>query len=702
MVHARTLVPQPAADSRITRIRLLIWIAYLVVPSEGGFLNGLPLGRIDTLGLLLVLWIAAHGVRLRGAAVAAVVLAAAAITFTAIPGEAGLYARYFSTAVPGGAHERSTEYHDPAYTRVDERLDFARGARDFPLAFFNDQARFNFMRAGEPERKYLAFAVAWNGWLWAKQGSHTFYLHAPAETAEVAVDTSPILRAAPASGDQTITINLSGGWHRLHVTMSSPYGSSREFSAGEINDGHRRPFDTLTTRTKRIDDRQMILASVVRIVKSTADLVLLAWLSGVAALLLLRHAGELWQRRLAAPGAAIATFIAAAAVEGMRFAWPWAERLMVQTGGDDPMTYETYSRDILLNGPLMNGGLPLFQGEPFYYQPLYPYFLAAAHFVFGEGMFGVVFLQRVLVALTAVFLTRIAMRIRGDAIWPVALIVSTLFVFWKFAPIAADLLNESIYIPLLVAWTASVVALCLNPSAGCAAATGVLGGLAAMARSTSVLSWAIVWPAIFMTARRRRARILGTVAVCSVALFSSIAIRNWVVSHRFVPVSTEFGVTLAGGNLPPEGLEINTAPRRELYKRFGLDGYTAQTIEYAISAPGSFAANLGRKALFALGFYEPYAPGWGYSPVYITVWLSAAFGIAIALRSPAVPFIPLLLPLAIALTQFVAVVLVYPKGERLILPIHVLLVPYATIACERMVRSVAGVIGQSSAATSDT
>src|SRR5207344_3333638 len=112
--------------------------------------------------------------------------------------------------------------------------------------------------------------------------------------------------------------------------------------------------------------------------------------------------------------------------------------------------------------------------------------------------------------------------------------------FWKFGPIAADLLNESIYVPLLASWTASLVALCLNPNAGRAAATGILGGLAAMARSTSILSWPIVWPAIFTAlGGRRGARMLGTVALCSVALFSSIAIRNWVVSHRFVPVSTE-------------------------------------------------------------------------------------------------------------------------------------------------------------------
>ena len=148
-------------------------------------------------------------------------------------------------------------------------------------------------------------------------------------------------------------------------------------------------------------------------------------------------------------------------------------------------------------------------------------------------------------------------------------------------------------------------------------------------------------------------------------------------------------------------LRSTPPPGEAVYERLGIDGYTAQTIEYALSAPSSFAANIGHKALFALGFYESYAPGWGYSPVYIAVWLSAAFGIAIALRSRVVPRIPLLLPLAIALTQYVAVVLVYPKGERLILPIYVLLVPYAAIACERLLRGVAGAI-KHSPATNDT
>ena len=75
----------------------------------------------------------------------------------------------------------------------------------------------------------------------------------------------------------------------------------------------------------------------------------------------------------------------------------------------------------------------------------------------------------------------------------------------------------------------------------------------------------------------------------------------------------------------------------------------------------------------------------------ISAWLSAMVGLSAALRSPIVPRLPLLLPLMIALTQFAAVVVVYPKGERLILPIYILLVPYAAIGCDSIIRGLAGV-----------
>jgi hypothetical protein len=662
-------------------IRALLWILYFLLPSEGGIVDGIPAGRVETIGILLVVWIAAHHVRVAGAWLAAAIAIGATVAALAVPGDRGLHARYYATAAASGPHERSTDYRDRDFTRVDERLDFVRGDRDFPLAFFNDHTRFNFLRPGEPDRRDLEFAVAWTGWWYSDGGAHVIYLHAPKSAAQIAVDTSPILTATPASSDEGREITLSEGWHRLHVTFSSPYGGPREFSAGEIRGGVREPFDVKTVRTERIDDRQELVARALTGAKPIADLFALGWLSAIAGTLLVRRAGEVWQGGVAVPQAGIALFMAAGAIEALRFAWPWAERFRVMTAGDDPMTYEGYARDILFNGILMNGGAPLGHGEPFYYQAFYPYFLAASHALFGEGMFGVLFLQRLFVALTAVAATRIAMKLRGEDVWPIALLVSALFVWWKFAPIAADLLNESLYIPLLMAWVASLVTTCLQPSTARAAMSGLIGGLAAITRSTAMLSWLLVWPACFHHFRSGKVRkATATLVVCTLAAFSLVAIRNALVSYQFAPTSTELGITLLGGNPPPPDLVIDPSKRTPLYDRLGVGGYTREVIEYAIAAPGHFAANMGRKALFALGFYEPYAEGWGYSPVYIAVWVSAILGLVVARRHAGTRPVPALIPLLVAITQYAAVVIVYPKGERLILPVHTLLLPYAAIA----------------------
>jgi hypothetical protein len=671
-------------------ISLLIWILYFVVPSEAGLIDGIPVGRLGTIGLLLVAWLAAHRVRIAGAGAAAALTVAAVVASLAVPGEGGFYARYYATAAAGGAHERSIEQRNRDFTRVDRRLDFIRGERDLPLAFFNDHTRFNFMRMGEPDRRYLEFAAAWSGWLLVPEGGERrYYLDSPGATAHVAIDGLGLLTTRTASGEQQAVANLTAGWHRLHVTLSSPYGGTRTFSAGEIVNGARQPFSGAEVRTERLDDRQQLVSRIIAAVKPAADTAVLAWLGGLSLLVLLRRIGEVWQRGPSVYPATVALFLSGGAVEALRFAWPWAERFRIMNAGDDPMTYEGYARDILLNGILMNGGAPPGQGEPFYYQALYPYVLAATHAVFGEGFFGALFLQRFLVALTAVGLMRIAIRIRGESIWAVALTIAALFSWWKFAPIAADLLNESLYIPLLVAWTGSLIAASLQPSTKRAAITGVLAGFAALTRSTLTLSWLVVWPALAWRWWRTRRALLAIVLGCSLAVFSLMGIRNQIVSGKFVTSPTGMGITLLGGNQPPPEVVMNMAARKALYDRLGITGYTAEVVEYAISAPGPFAANMGRKALFALGFYEPYAEGWGYSPVYIATWIGAACGLVLLLRTQP-PDVAVLWPLLIALTQYVAVVLVYPKGERLILPVHTLLIPYAAVAAQALWLRVTG------------
>ena len=666
-----------------------VWLAYFLVPTSGGWVDGIPAGPIDTAGAALVLWIAAHGVRLYGTTLVLAALIVGTAISAGIPGRPGFQARHFARATAAGAHERGTEQPRATFTRIDRELDFGKGIRDVPLAFFNDNSRFNFYRGGEPQRHLLEFSIAWSGW-WRASGSPTLYLDAPGASAQLFVNGILVAEVTPQSGQATGSAALIGDWQRLHVTFLSPYGAPRRFSAGVIDGDERRPFSAAAVRTQQLSATEHRVAIGLGAVKTIADAIVLVWLIAIGGLLLVRRLGEVWCNPLQSDRAAIALVVAAGFIESIRYGLPWTRQLLLLAGGDDPMTYEGYARDIQFNGLLMNGGRPPGEGEPFYYQAFYPYFLAAAHAIFGEDMFGVLLLQRFLVVLTAVAIIRIAIELAGSRVWPVALAVAGLFVWWKFAPIAADLLNESLYLPLLMAWTLMLIRTCRAPAVGRAALTGVAGGVAAMTRSTAILAWPLVWLLCAWQWRRQRGwiRITTTMVACSLAMFSLIAVRNWIVAHRFVATSTELGITLLGGNEPPPEVRIDMAPRGALYDRLALNPNTAKVVEFAITAPSTFAIGLARKAAFALGFYEPYAPGWGYSPVYIAVWTSALAGLVVALRRRAAPPVAVLLPLMIALTQYAAVVIVYPKGERLILPIHTLLAPYAAIAAHGAVTAI--------------
>jgi hypothetical protein len=183
-----------------------------------------------------------------------------------------------------------------------------------------------------------------------------------------------------------------------------------------------------------------------------------------------------------------------------------------------------------------------------------------------------------------------------------------------------------------------MIRLCDDAKTSRAAWTGIISGFATITRSTALLAWAIVWPALWlgMKDKPKRTTTLRVLIASFVAVLSLVAMRNWIVAGIPTPIPTEGAITLLGGNEPPAGLAIAPS-RRASYQRLGIGDETATVIEYAITEPGLFAANLWRKALFVLGFYEPYAPGWGYSPVYIVTWITAVVGVWLAIKHRQAP-----------------------------------------------------------------
>jgi hypothetical protein len=144
------------------------------------------------------------------------------------------------------------------------------------------------------------------------------------------------------------------------------------------------------------------------------------------------------------------------------------------------------------------------------------------------------------------------------------------------------------------------------------------------------------------------------------------------------------------GNEPPRPLQPPPPERAALYERLGIEGYQRTVAEYAVQLPNEFLGNLWRKVLYSVGFFERsgitgYGAERGTSWLYLGMWVAALAGaIRLLCSSTRYPTAVVSLPGLAALCHFGAVVMIFPHvyGDRLILPIYPLLIPYAAFALE--------------------
>jgi hypothetical protein len=164
------------------------------------------------------------------------------------------------------------------------------------------------------------------------------------------------------------------------------------------------------------------------------------------------------------------------------------------------------------------------------------------------------------------------------------------------------------------------------------------------------------------------------------AVVSIATVRNWVVAHRLVAIASEGPIVLYLGNPPPR---LTTPPAHKAqYERVGLDPYAQAVAEYARQQPRAFVNGLWRKARYTLGWFGDMRPGGGTSTFYIVTWIAALAGI-VMLRwiRPARSLAMAAIPLLVAAAHFSVVVMFQPHvyGDRLIIPMYALLVPYAAV-----------------------
>jgi len=215
-----------------------------------------------------------------------------------------------------------------------------------------------------------------------------------------------------------------------------------------------------------------------------------------------------------------------------------------------------------------------------YRPPGWPYLLAAIWSVTGVG----VAVARAALVVLGVGGAVLVFAVGRELLTPAEARVAGLLcaVCPPLLAVGASLESETLFVTLvLAAILAALYARRGGPrwtALAWTTAAGLLIGLAALTRTNGIaLVPVVAWLAIPGNARMGRAlRSAGLVAVCAVLAIAPWTIRNADLLHRFVPVSTETGNTLAGtynaASLRLDGRWLEprqTGVYRAIYRRFG-------------------------------------------------------------------------------------------------------------------------------------
>jgi 4-amino-4-deoxy-L-arabinose transferase-like glycosyltransferase len=323
----------------------------------------------------------------------------------------------------------------------------------------------------------------------------------------------------------------------------------------------------------------------------------------------------------------------------------------------DASEFDYDAVSLVHHGALPSSGLTARGGPTAFRPPLFPLALAGVYKVVGTGSAksrweaGRI-LEAVLGAVAVGLICLIALRLWGLRVGIAAGALAAVYPPLVLA--GSSLLSESLFIPLELGAVLSALVHRDSPHRWrWAVASGVLAGLAALTRGNGI---ALALPLIFLVwseRPRRTWRSLRAPAAMLAACVLTIApwtIRNQIVLHQFVPVTTETGFALAGTYnwaaqhdhaypdlwLPPVTQMHTIFAAHPTANEAQVSSHlTTMALDYIRAHPGSVPATVYWNTLRLLnltgsGVERAFAGGEGY-PVWLAVASVYAFWVLLAL-----------------------------------------------------------------------
>lgn len=495
------------------------------------------------------------------------------------------------------------------------------------------------------------------------------------------------------------SVTLRAGPHTLAIEYRNPQGAERRLLVGTLRQGRLVALsgDELATgssgTTSRTLDR---MAERCGMLLDGVYLLIFGWF---AYALVGRAVGrERFSEAIGVEKLVVAG-VATAGMAASIIYWSGLRNVMVTlSGGNDWLAYEGYARDILINGPLLR-----VQNGVFYYQVLYPYYLALVHWLLGEDLFGVFAVQSFGLCVTGIALYFVAKRLwAGSAgAMTLAIWICLLFVDREYFETSRILLSENLaFVTFPIAGLLTVIFL-QKPSALTGLAAGIAFGLAVLTRSYLILGFPLMIVLGYMALRgananaREAAASLGAVVLGVASVLGLVAARNYIVAGVPSIIPASGPANLVFGNRPSVPLDLSTVSNNPIYNALHLSSEMREVLEYARQQPRAFTAQLWSKLRYTLGWYRALDASLGIAWSRLALWAATIAYIVQLAASRLAAVITLgkgsifralesnilasLAVLNLAVVQVMTLTLLSPApgyGTRVVRPIYVLLVPF--------------------------
>jgi hypothetical protein len=547
-------------------------------------------------------------------------------------------------------------------SRVDRRIDF--DGNQFNLPFYNDFVRYGSVWGTTRRDVGDPFQVLWTGYLRVDATGALPIAVRCRGSLFIKVDGSAV-EADDCPNGTIRTRPLVEGEHQIDVQYIKPRNLVPLATVVPLTPSPITP-SPLWPKTAR---RQAIQGKVGgTLAACTCGLVL------VAVFLAYAPVGGALQLVTEGYGRLVALVIfAGLLVVAVQTAVPFRGVTTFLWAGDDPIAYESFGRDIALNGLLNSNGAAIGHGTPFYFYPFYPYALALAHRLFGDDLGAAVFLNGVCIAsLVLLGWALVWRRLPG---WAAALGAGLLggFCLRYYHGYTITAFTDDFYVPLVFLTIWASVAAVRRWSLPRWFVAGVLAAFAAATRPSfmtypGVLAVFVLigWRSRDLWSRLRAAVSLGAGFLVGLSPFT---IRNWIVARRFVLLVSswiQIPYFLVAPD-EPNPTHAVSGLREALYQAFQMfAAHPTQVIVVEL-----------RKLGFTLGLLTLGPAGEVAHPEFLLV--SLLFVLAIAVRR--VPRVQAFVLCAFAVSHIAAMILAAPwtYGFKTILPLQVAFLLGATL-----------------------